>query len=232
MTLVFIALVVTLFAAVVHFSKKLMGNRGAFITASALAAWLLTQAVLALNGFFADFSSMPPHIAFVILPGLIFLLGLAVHPAVRKSPGFLEMSVATLIGFQTFRVVMEFILYTLVKEGQLPEIMTLTGSNFDLLVGTTAPFTAWVAVRYGRRSYPALIAWNGAGFLILLNTVIHGILAAPTRFQVFFTDPPNTVIGTFPWIWLPGFVVPVALAGHILSLRQIWLLTATPTPER
>jgi ABC-type multidrug transport system permease subunit len=74
-----------------------------------------------------------------------------------------------------------------------------------------------------RRAWPVRVArwWNWAGVLILLNVVVHAQLSAPTRFRLFDTDPPATFIGDLPFIWLPGFLVPLAWALHALSLRQL-----------
>jgi hypothetical protein len=56
---------------------------------------------------------------------------------------------------------------------------------------------------------------------ILLNIVIVAVLSTPVPFRVFMNEPANTVILSFPFVWLPTVVVPIAFLGHIASLRQI-----------
>lgn len=221
MAILFTVLVFILFILSLTFSAQAFGAKVTKAVGISLALWLSALGVLAYKEFFLDFSGLPPHIAFAVVPGFVFLIVLALYPGLKQTPRFLQMNPAILIIFQSFRILVEFILYNLVENHQLPEMMTFTGSNYDLAVGLTAPILGWGIIRYGKKIYPVANAWNGVAFLILLNTVFHGILAAPTRFQVFFTDPSNTIIGTFPWIWLPGFVVPLALAGHILSFKQL-----------
>jgi hypothetical protein len=36
-------------------------------------------------------------------------------------------------------------------------------------------------------------------------------------------EPANTVIAYFPFVWLPGFVVPVAYTLHLLSIKKCLL---------
>ena len=180
--------------------------------------------VLASQGFFYNFATLPPRLSLVVLPNLILIAGLAFWPGIGERLTW--VSARRLIGFQVFRVLIEMLLFTLVRQRRLPEIMTVTGSNYDIFVGLTAPLVAWLAFRKGRERYGLALGWNLAGFAILTNTLVHGILSAPTRFQVFHTSPPNMLIAEFPWVWLPGFVVPCALIGHVLSFRQIRAIQA------
>ncbi len=116
---------------------------------------------------------------------------------------------------------MEAILYVLVEQQRLPTMMSFHGSNFDGLVGISAPLVAFGLWKWGTKFRRIAIAWNIFGLAILVNTVVHGVLAVPTVLQVYFTDPSNTLMAEFPWIWLPAFVVPCALLGHILSIKQL-----------
>ena len=214
----FISLVLALCVSVLVFLKNSLGARAFKNGVYLLVAWLSVLTLLSKNGFFSQFDSVPPHLALAIVPGWAFLVYLGVQT--KWAPNLFKFSAVPLIAFQTFRVIMEYILYNLVGDHQIPSLLTLSGGNYDIFVGGTAPLMALAAYRYGSRSTRILLVWNVLGFMILTNTLAHGILSVPTRFQVFFTDPSNTLIAQYPWIWLPGFVVPVALAGHVLSFRQ------------
>ena len=184
-----------------------------------MIAWLSALSILAKKGFFAQFDAIPPHLALALVPNVLFLIFLSARKTLPQK--LIAISLVPLIAFQTFRVAMEFILFRLVEAHEIPSVLTLSGGNYDIFVGVTAPLMALVARFYGKKSAGALMTWNVFGFLVLTNTLVHGVLSAPTRFQVFFTNPSTTLIAAYPWIWLPGFVVPVALAGHILSFRQV-----------
>lgn len=193
--------------------------RGVRVAGLALAGWLALTATLADRGFFDDFYSLPPHMLLAIGPPLLVVLGLT-------FAGRLDALLAALprswpVGAQTFRIVVELVLWRLAVAGVAPEIMTFTGRNVDILVGLSAPLVAYFC--FVRRAWPERVAvwWNVAGIVILLNVVVHAQLSAPTRFRMFETDPPTTFIGDLPYIWLPAFLVPLAWLLHALSLRQL-----------
>jgi hypothetical protein len=60
--------------------------------------------------------------------------------------------------------------------------------------------------------------------VLLLNIVVIAILSMPTPLRHFHNEPANTFIAYFPYIWLPAFLVQVALFGHLLVFR--WLRRA------
>jgi hypothetical protein len=63
--------------------------------------------------------------------------------------------------------------------------------------------------------------WNFICLGLLLNIVINAILAAPFPFQQFAFDQPNRGVLYFPFIWLPGFIVPAVLLSHLVNIRQL-----------
>jgi hypothetical protein len=125
------------------------------------------------------------------------------------------------IYLQSFRILMELILWLLYLQHRVPAIMTFEGRNADILVGLTAIPLGYLC--FVRKSWPARVAlwWNVAGILILLNVVVHAQLSTPSPLQVFLTDPPVTFIAYWPYILLPGFLVPLAWLGHAASIIQL-----------
>src|SRR5262245_18644976 len=195
-----------------------------------LAAWLILTASLARLGVFADFWSIPPKIALAVAPAMLFCIVVALLP--KTGPWLDRAPGLWILGFQTFRIAMELILWQLGRAGALPVSMTFEGRNFDVLVGLTAPLVAWLAFARRWVSPFPVILWNVFGMVILGNVVVIGALSAPTRFQRFFEHPPNEVIGHFPFAWLVAFVVPLAFLGHLLSIRQqVRVLRASRAPK-
>ena len=184
-----------------------------------LAVWLGMLAVLAGQGYFLNFDGMPPRLALAgLLPLVVGLLMLPTH----GTRHFLAVTPPErLIYLQSFRIVMEIILWALAVQGRAPKLMTFEGRNVDIIIGLTAIPIGWLVVE--RRAWPAWVAavWNAAGIVILANVVIHAQLALPTSFRVFVTDPPPTFLATFPYIWLVGFLVPFAFWLHAGSLVQL-----------
>jgi hypothetical protein len=189
-------------------------------TALALAAWLACTAMLALTGLAGDFSSFPPPVMpMVLLPPLVVSLALTFSG--KFGAVLRHVPVAWLLWLQSFRVVVEVLLWALHAQGLLPVQMTFEGLNFDVLTGATAPLAAYLlTVRPGWRR-PILLAWNGMGLALLATIVVISILSLPTPLRVFTNEPANTIVTRFPFIWLPGFLVPLAYTLHFFALKRL-----------
>jgi hypothetical protein len=192
----------------------------------AVGGFLLATGWLAFDRFFTDFSGFPPRIMVAILIGIVGMLVIAFNPRTKKWLGELDQS--WLIGLQCFRVIVEIQLYYLAMTPLFPKMMTIEGSNFDIVTGLTAlPVAFWVAGldRSGKSELAKKViwAWNVMGLLLLVNVAGRGLLSAPTEFRAILVEPPPIAIGVFPFIWLPTFVVPFAALLHLLSLRKISL---------
>jgi hypothetical protein len=198
-----------------------LGAASPAYTVLGLSAWLAFSAALAASGWMAGFSARPPHfLAFIMLTfaATIALAFSRVGASAADRLGF-----GALAGFQVFRVPVEWALFALHRDGVAPVQMSFEGWNFDVLTGLTAPLVAWLAVR-GRIGRRGLLAWNCAGLALLANIVAIAALSTPTPLRVFWNEPANTFVATWPWVWLPAFLVPAALLGHLVSLRKIALL--------
>ena len=182
--------------------------------------WLAFLAKISGMNFFHDWSGLPPRLMIAVLPPLIFAFALMIS---KKINGFIILVPQHwLIVIQSFRIVMEIILLMLFLEKIIPEQMTFEGKNFDVLVGITAPFIAYLAYRK-KISKRFIIGWNIFGLILLANIVVIALLSTPVPFRVFMNEPANTVVAFFPFVWLPGFVVPVAYMMHFLSIKKCLL---------
>jgi len=186
-----------------------------------LSLWILFISIFALQGFFSNFSTVPPRMFIVLVLPMAFILWLTFRP------GFKSILVNTpgqwLIYIQTFRVVVELLLWLMLVQGITPVQMTFEGLNFDILAGLTAPLFAYLIYSKRTLSTKVLVYWNFAGLLLLGNIVIIAILSFPTPLRQFMNDPPNTAVAEFPFIWLPGILVIIAYSMHLFSLRQLYL---------
>ena len=187
-----------------------------------MICWLTILAILAAAGFFTNFESLPPRMLICILPpmALIFIL--------LFSPAFMavlkQLPLSWLVWIQVFRVGVEAMLWLGYKAGFVPPQMTLEWLNQDIIVGLTAPMAANIFFRKGHfRRFEALI-WNIFGIALLLNIVTIAFISTPSPWRIFMNEPANTFIVTMPFIWIPGFLVPFALAAHLFSIRQILLI--------
>ena len=60
-----------------------------------------------------------------------------------------------------------------------------------------------------------------------MNIVVIAVLSMPTPIRYFMNEPANVIVGQFPFILLPGVLVPIAYAMNIFSLRQLLLSEKT-----
>ncbi len=187
-------------------------------TSLVFASWVGFVSVLALVGFL-DFSTMPPRMAIVLVVPLAALVVVMLRPSTKVL--LAAVPPAWLIGIQSFRIVVELLLWVLHVLNLLPVQMTFEGRNWDILVGLTAPIVAYFCFVKKSWSPRVAVVWNIAGLGLLLNIVVVSILSMPTPLRVFMNEPANTIVAQFPFVLLPAVLVPIAYSMHVLSLRQL-----------
>lgn len=194
------------------------GRGGLGLAALVLAVSLVVPGLLAAAGLLDSYDPMPAPALLVVLLVTIGTVLLAISSAgARLAAG---VPLAVLVGYQVFRVPLEWLLHRLYLEGVIPVEMTYAGRNFDVVSGLTAAAVA-VLLASGRSSRAVVIAWNLLGLALLANIVTVAVLATPTPFQVFAEGPPNRLPGIFPYVWLPTVLVQAALLGHLLVFRAL-----------
>ena len=118
---------------------------------------------------------------------------------------------------------MEFILWLLFRYRVIPVQMTFAGGNYDIIIGLTAPVVAYYCFNRRIWSPKAALVWNFIGLGMLLYIMVVSILSTPYSFRYFMNEPANTLPFHFPFVWLPGVVVPFAMLLHLLSIRRLIL---------
>lgn len=186
-----------------------------------LIFWLTIQAVLTLqNVYSSNIEFFPPTILlFGILPVLLAITGLFLT---QKGRRFIDsLPLINLTCLNIVRIPVELVLYWLFLNKAIPELMTFEGRNFDIIAGITAPIIAYFGLAKGKINLKIILIWNFICLGLLLNIVINAFLSAPSPVQKFGFDQPNIVILHFPFSWLPTFIVPLVLLGHLTSIRQL-----------
>jgi hypothetical protein len=181
-----------------------------------VAAYLGITGAVAQTGVLWDFSRMPPPMPLLLVACFAATVALAFSTLgtqlVERTP------IAWLVGFQAFRLPLEVWLHAMHERGLMGVQLTWSGLNFDVITGVSA-----LAVGiYGMRApLPRWLvaAWNWLGFALLLNIGWIAVASFPTPLRIFPGD--NAIVATFPYVWLPAFLVQAALFGHVLVFR--WL---------
>jgi hypothetical protein len=130
-----------------------------------------------------------------------------------------------LVGTQAFRFPLELVLYGLGARAIVPMELTFSGYNFDIVTGILA-LPLWFLLHGDRAPRWALWTWNCLGLGLLLVIVGLSIASTPSPFGLF--EPQNLIVAFYPWVWLPTFLVPIALFGHLLLFRKLMI----PAPPR
>ena len=183
------------------------------LTAVALALWLGAQALLVASG---RMTSLPLNgQPFFFGPVLVVWVGLAVSPVGRKIAATVPL--AALVAFQGFRLPLELVLHSWVAQGTIPETMTWSGQNWDIISGLAALVCAPFVARF---RVAARVA-NVIGFALLLNVMRVAILSAPVSFG-WNTQPPLLLAFHLPYALIGPVCVGGALFGHLVLTRALW----------
>lgn len=184
-----------------------------------LLAWLLMQGTVGLSGFYTISNTLPPRLALLLGPPLLLVVLLFATSAGRRYLDSLRLEILTLL--HIVRIPVELVLFSLFLHKAVPQLMTFEGRNLDILAGLSAPVVYYFVFQkkwLGRRG---LLLWNALSLVSLLNIVVNALLSAPTPLQRFAFEQPNVAILHFPFVWLPGCVVPIVLLAHLAAIRQL-----------
>jgi hypothetical protein len=208
---------------------KTLQNRIYFFTIFFTTAWLVLTGILAEQGFFADFSVMPPRPVLAIFIPLPIILALALS---KKSRIILLATPAYwLIIFQSFRVFVELILWLGFLEGMIPWQMSFEGRNWDILTGIISIPIAWAVMQRVKGYRTWILLFNITGMITLINVLAVALLSMPTPLRYFNNEPSLEKIAGFPMIYLPAVLVVLAYSFHIFSLRRLWLRRKSRKPH-
>ena len=147
---------------------------------------------------------------------LVMTLALAWSPFGRRFAD--KLPFVALIGFQAFRLPLELVMHRAAVAGIMPNVMSYTGYNFDIVTGATAlplALYAW------RRPLPRwlMMLWNLTGQILLIVVAVVAFAASPV-FRAFGDDQLNVWVVQFPYVWI-AVMVAAALFGHVVTMRKL-----------
>jgi hypothetical protein len=192
-------------------------DRVTIATAAATTAWMTTTWAAAASGVLRQWDRTPPPFALLVLAIVALGTGIAFSGIGRRLAQVIPLW--ALVAVQAFRLPLEVAMHAMSDRGIMPELMSYTGRNFDILTGATAiVVAAWVwSGRAGRR---LILVWNVLGLALLVNVVTVAILLTP-RFRYFGDEQLNVWVTYPPFVWLPAVMVLAALAGHLVIFRAV-----------
>lgn len=133
-----------------------------------------------------------------------------------------QVNPTLLLSVHVLRIPVEILLFQLFLQHKIPQLMTFSGWNFDILIGISALILlllmAQLKVKLNKQ---LIIAWNIIGILFLLFIVSISVLSSPLPIQQFAFDQPNIAILEFPYCFLATCIVPLVFSAHIISIKQL-----------
>lgn len=199
-----------LFSKAARYSKALIAVVGLVV---------VVQSSLGFAGFYRDSDSATTRFPLLVAPSMLLLFSLFILPKGRVFIDSLDVKILTIL--HTIRIGVELVLFWLFINHAVPKAMTFEGRNLDILSGLTAPavyYFGFVKRKLGRK---AMIVWNIACIILLLNVVSAAFLSLPGRFENFGFEQPLIAVGYFPYLLLPSVLVPLVLFSNAVSIRQL-----------
>lgn len=120
-----------------------------------IISWIALLSVLSLKGFFADFTHLPPRPVLIILLPLIFVLWFIFSKS--GSELLSHASPQGLIYMQSFRIIVELLLWLSFLNHVLPVQMTFEGGNLDILSGILALPAGYFVMKNRQASLVSLV---------------------------------------------------------------------------
>ncbi|MFK8038869.1 MAG: hypothetical protein AB8B74_11300 [Crocinitomicaceae bacterium] len=183
--------------------------------------WLFIQMLLTQTGIYSSgMTTVPPKIIlFGVLPAFIAII---IIFNTRKGKVFIDsLPLKRVTTIHIVRIFVEVGLYYLFIGKAIPEIMTFSGQNFDILAGITAPFIIYFGLYKKTLNKHLILIWNIVSLGLLSYIILLAILSAPSPFQQVGFDQPNIAIFYNPYSWLPTLIVPMVIFMHLVAIRQL-----------
>ncbi len=121
-----------------------------------------------------------------------------------------------LIGIQAFRLPLELILHHWTETKTIPETMTWTGQNWDIISGLSALF----AIPFLNKNVKLVWLVQILGFCLLVNVLRVVILSSPLPFA-WPLENPLLLIVYLPYALIGPLFVGVALTFHLVAFRKL-----------
>jgi hypothetical protein len=194
-------------------------TRAGVVAAVGTWAWLGVTWQAASSGVLQRWEQTPPPFALLVVSIVAISVVLAFSGVGRRLA--MQIPLWGLVGIQGFRLPLELAMHRLSTRGIMPQQMSYSGLNFDILTGIGALVVAALLLMgvAGRRT---VMVWNVAGSLLLVNVVTVAILSTP-RIRYFGPDRLSAFVTYTPFVWLPAIMVLAALLGHLLIFRALVL---------
>ncbi|NMM47476.1 hypothetical protein [Marinigracilibium pacificum] len=196
-------------------------SRGNKLILASLLFGLFMQGLAGYSEFYLEsIRKVTFQILFLFLPPFVPICIYLFTPRGRKIMKGFELKWLTLM--QSLRLPIAFILVGLYYYKLIPQSITFSGSNYDILAGITAPFVYFYGYKKKALSINLMIIWNILALYTLMHLFIIVLFALPSPFQSFIYKQSASGILYFPYVWLFGFITPSFIFGHLAAISELY----------
>lgn len=203
-----------------YFDDKKKLNSSTAKVALFLAGLIGYLFILSFTKVLLNFGMPPRFPIFLVIPLLLFCIYFYVR---NKNNEFIQSIPLHWTAFyQSFRILVEFlILYTFLK-GIMPVEATFEGYNFDIIMGISAIPIGLLIYKTGRKYKTFLRVWNIAGiFMVLFVAFIVATSSYQPQIWGYTGPSVKKEFLQLPYLLLAGFLAPSAIFIHLISLIQL-----------
>jgi len=187
---------------------------------SCLLLWQVFIYTIASSGLLKSYDFPPRFAVIFIIPSFIFI-GIFLYK--NKSKKWIQtIPEQWIICFQTFRILVETLFVLSVAEGILHPLVTIEGYNIDMIFAFTAPIIAFLVYNKKIVDKKLVIYWNYLG-LAVIASIIFLFMTSIYKPELWGSSVPMLPMDmlTYPYILIAGFLMPVAVFLHVLSITQL-----------
>ena len=140
----------------------------------------------------------------------------------RNSDWIVNISPSKLFFFQSFRILVELIFVASVVAGLLHKEASIEGYNFDMAYAFTVLIVGFIAFKGNSNNLKLVRAWNYVGLLVLAS-VIFVFMSTIYKPELYGGSAPLIPMEalTYPYVLVAGFLMPLAVFVHVLSIAQL-----------
>jgi len=201
--------------------------RVAATTGGGWAAWIVVSGLLGAAGAYRqEADAAQPWIGVAFAGALVVALLATRVPVVSRILAD-PATPARLAVPQVLRVVGVVFLIAL-AQGTLPAIFALPAGLGDLAIGVSALVVARRLASGAGGSRRGAVWFNVLGIVDLVVAVGIGFMAGLGPLNVLDVTPSTAPLGLLPLVLIPTTAVPLAVALHVVSLRQLAVRRPVP----
>ena len=195
-------------------------NKDLTILTICIILWQVFIFLIARSGILKSYDFPPRFAMFFIIPSFVFI---GVFLYLNKNKRWIhKIPQHWIIYYQTFRVFVETLFVLSVAEGILHPLVTIEGYNVDMIFAFSAPIIAFLVYTKKKLSGKTVLYWNYLG-LTVIGSIIFLFMTSIYKPELWGSKHPMLPMEmlTYPYVLIAGFMMPVAVFLHILSIVQL-----------